>query len=220
MSPEESKWWMERLGATPADQLSPIVNLGSSTRNYREVVNPFIHANLFAPLALRGVQIVHVDFKEADGVDVSGDFTQSAVQERIRALQTRAVLCNNMLEHVTDRPAVCAAIRSLLPVGGLAFVSVPRHYPYHPDPIDTGYRPSAAQLQADFGSDFATVNQAEVEFGNYLEQLRSKPWLLLRDAYLLVAGVAKVDCWRVFFGNYRHLLRQYSVTCVVLRRLA
>lgn len=220
MSPEESKWWMARLAETPDDRLSPVINLGSSTRNYREVVNPFIDANLFAPLDRRGVKVVHVDFKDAEGVDISGDFTQSAVQERIRALQPRAVFCTNMLEHVSDRPLVCAAIRSLLPVGGLAYVSVPRHYPYHPDPIDNGYRPTASQLQADFGGDFAVVSQAEVEFGNYLGQLRAKPWLLLRDAYLLVAGVAKLDRWRVFFGNYRHLLRQYAVTCVVLKRLA
>lgn len=219
MSPEESKWWMVRLAETPDDLLSPVINLGSSTRDYREAVNPFIDANLFAPLRSRGVKVVHVDFKDADGVDISGDFTQPEVQARIRAQLPRAVFCTNMLEHVTDRPVVCAAIRNLLPVGGLAYVSVPRRYPFHPDPIDNGYRPTASELLGDFGGDFALVHEAEVEFGNYLGQLRAKPWLLLRDAYLLLAGVAKADRWRVFFGNYRHLLRQYAVTCVVLKRL-
>jgi hypothetical protein len=41
---------------------------------------------------------------------------------------------------------VCAALEELLPPGGLLFLSVPHEFPYHPDPIDTMFRPGVEQL--------------------------------------------------------------------------
>jgi hypothetical protein len=218
MSPAESFWWKSRLREKTNEELSPLVNLGSSTAKYRETTCPYIDGNIFEPLRRRGIEIVHVDSKIADGVDLAGDITSPDTQQKILALKPKALLCNNLLEHVKNRNAVCAGIKQILPAGGYAFVSVPYHYPYHPDPIDTGFRPSVDQLSSLFPG-FKLQHSDTVEFGNYFEQLLGKPKLLLRDAYMITGGLFKRDRWRVLRANYRYLRKSYSVTCVLLQKM-
>src|SRR5690242_14926952 len=88
------------LNSLPADSISPVVNLGSSTRVFREVYQPFISELLFQPLASRGVSIVHADIKPDDGVDIVGDIDDPSFQARLRETGARLVLCSNMLEHI------------------------------------------------------------------------------------------------------------------------
>lgn len=217
MSPAESLWWKSRLLEKADEELSPLVNLGSSTAQYRETTCPYIDRNIFEPLRKRGIEILHVDSKIADGVDIAGDITTLDTQQRILALKPKALLCNNLMEHVTDRNAVCTGIGKILPARGYAFISVPYNYPYHPDPIDNGFRPSATELSTSFPN-FKLQHSATIEFGNYFEQILEKPWLLLRDAYMIAGGVYKRDRWRVLRENYRYVRKSYSVTCVLLQK--
>ncbi|MEZ6022674.1 MAG: hypothetical protein R3C16_04500 [Hyphomonadaceae bacterium] len=46
-----------------------------------------------------------------------------------------------MFEHVVDRDELTRRILSLIPEGGLFFITVPSSYHQHNDPIDTMYRP-------------------------------------------------------------------------------
>ena len=61
-----------------------------------------------------------------------------------------ALLIANLLEHVRDRAAVAAACEEIVGPGGLILATVPSSFPYHADPIDTGYRPSPGELAAAF----------------------------------------------------------------------
>ena len=126
--------------------VSPLLNLGSSTRAFREATKPHIQRELFGPLAAAGVAVVHSDLKQADGVDVAGDILDPAVLRDLKARGFRCVLCANLLEHVRDRAAVAAACEEIVGPGGLILATVPSSYPYHADPIDTGFRPSPAEL--------------------------------------------------------------------------
>lgn len=217
MSPAESLWWSNKLNALPTDAISPLINIGSSTEHYRKVTCPYIDKNIFRPLKSKGVKVVHLDLKEGSGVDVIGDVTTPSVQREILPHSPRAILCTNFLEHVVDRDLVCTSIGRLLPVGGLAMISVPRSYPYHPDPIDTRFRPDATEI-AQAMQKFVMKDHAEIAFGNYLDQILSKPWLVARDSFLLVGGVTKRDRWRVLFSNYGYLVRNFSVTCAILEK--
>lgn len=58
------------------------LNLGSSTRDYREVKQPHVHNLIFFPLQKFGT-VTHVDAKPEDGVDISGDLMDEAFWEKI-----------------------------------------------------------------------------------------------------------------------------------------
>src|SRR3954468_14196161 len=126
--------------------VSPLLNLGSSTRAFREVAKPHIQDELFGPLEAAGIRIVHSDLKQADGVDLAGDIFDPAIRAELRARKFKCLLCSNLLEHVRDRAAVAAACEEIVGPGGLILATVPSSYPYHADPIDTGYRPAPAEL--------------------------------------------------------------------------
>jgi methyltransferase family protein len=70
------------------------------------------------------------------------------------------VLCTSVLEHVTDVPAAAATLLRLTNRGGYLLITVPRSYPRHRAPIDTGYRPSNQQLETLFSG--LTVLRSEI----------------------------------------------------------
>jgi hypothetical protein len=130
--------------------VSPLLNLGSSTRAFRELTKPHIERELFGPLAAAGVQVLHSDLKQADGVDLVGDIIDPDVKAALAARCFRSLLCSNLLEHVRDRAAVAAACEDIVGPEGLILATVPSSYPYHADPIDTGFRPTPAELAGIF----------------------------------------------------------------------
>jgi hypothetical protein len=130
--------------------ISPLLNLGSSTREFREVAKPHIAHELFEPLARAGVAVFHADLKQGDGVDLTGDILDPAVRRDLKARGFRALILSNVLEHVRDRAAVTAACEEIVGPGGLILATVPSSYPYHADPIDSYYRPSPPELAAVF----------------------------------------------------------------------
>ena len=90
------------------ESVSPLLNLGSSTREFREVTKPHIERNLFEPLRRAGVAVFHSDLKDADGVDIPGDALNPAVMRDLKAREFKCILVANLLEHVRDRQRVAA----------------------------------------------------------------------------------------------------------------
>ncbi|MDH3456772.1 MAG: hypothetical protein OER90_08010 [Gemmatimonadota bacterium] len=215
MSPEEADWFARALAQFGQRDLAPLINIGSSTAKYRTTST--VAERLFEPLARRGVKVLHLDQKGDPGVDIVGDILDPAVFETARQARPQSILCNNVLEHVADRDAFIRQCLNLLPPAGLLFLSVPRHYPYHPDPIDTGYRPDLPQLQ-EAVQPCELVRGEIVPFGNYWGQLRAKKWLILRDLYLLPAGFLQRDRWKVLIQNYRYLFSNFEVCCAIFRK--
>lgn len=217
----------EVLNRLPPDQVSPLVNLGSSTREFRQSRQPYIERFIFAPLDLRGVRAVHADLKHDDGVDIVGDVYDPSFQRRVKAIEPRLILCCNMLEHVVDRPRFAAACGSLLPPGGHLLLSVPYSFPYHMDPIDTLYRPSPTELSALF-PEFETLESGiVVEDSSYLADLRSRRWSA-RDLFdFAVVGAVRFAMpwwryhrWKNRFHPMLWLWRPYRVTYALLRKPA
>jgi hypothetical protein len=171
--------------------VSPLLNLGSSTRHFREVVKPHIEEELFRPLREAGVKVVHSDLKNSEGVEVAGDFLDPAVRRRLQAMGFRSVLLSNLLEHVTDRQAVASACEEIVGSGGLILATVPSSCPYHADPIDTYFRPSPAELAKLFGRSEPLLLE-EVEGLTYAEDLKRRG--------LRVAGeLARTLLWTLIF---------------------
>lgn len=195
------------------DDVSPLLNLGSSTGDFRLVTKPHIEASLFAPLRRAGVEVVHCDIKQDEGVDLVGDVTDPAFADMLAARHFRAVLLANLLEHVRDRTAIASACERIAGPGGLILATVPQSYPFHADPIDTGYRPSPQELAALFpGSE--PIYLTTIEGGTLGERLRAQGrsawreilstamWLLISPARPRTAA-AKLHRWRWFRRPFR-----------------
>lgn len=165
--------------------ISPLLNLGSSTREFRETAKPHIERELFGPLREAGVAVFHSDVKQGHGVDLAGDILDPAVRRALKARGFRSILIANMLEHVRDRAAVTAACEEIVGPGGLILATAPSSYPYHADPIDTGYRPSPAALAVSFRGSAPLVAE-EVAGRTYKEDMKARGSGLWRELGLTI----------------------------------
>ena len=156
-----------------AGEVSPLLNLGSSTGAFRAVAKPHIQRGLFGPLAEAGIQVFHADLKQAEGIDLAGDILDPAVLRDLEARRFKCVLCSNLLEHVRDPEKVAAACEEIAGPGGLILASVPSSFPFHADPIDTGLRPSPDALAALFGRSDPLAAE-EVAGPTYAEDLKAR----------------------------------------------
>lgn len=200
--------------------ISPLLNLGSSDARTREQTKPHIERELFAPLRAAGIEIVHADLRPAPGVDVAGDICDPQVRARLCPGRFGCVLIANMLEHVRDRAAVAAACEELAGPGGLILATVPSSFPYHADPLDTGYRPGPEELVAAFaGSE--PVQAEEVEGGTYRDQLAARgesvSGALLRTALGVLAFPFRPKSARARLSRWRWYRRPYRVAVALVR---
>jgi hypothetical protein len=215
----EARWLSHALEAFAPERLSPLLNLGSSTAAVRETVQPWIEHALIGPLRARGVEIVHVDQRAAAGVDVRADLTDPADLTQLRGLRPQALLCCNLLEHVVGPERLARHCLDLLPPGGLVFVTIPYSYPHHRDPIDTMYRPDPAEL----GRLFAGARQIEgtiIGAGkSYRDEVRARPWILLRHVARLPAPFLSYEKWRRSMKKLYWLAAEYRITCAIFEKL-
>jgi hypothetical protein len=214
MRQSEARWIADRLAEQPVERLSPFLNVGSQTAEYRERKQPHIDRWIFAPLRERGVEIIHADLKSAPGVDIAGDITAPEVQQLVRARRPRAALSSNLLEHLRDPDTFARVLTSLVEPGGLVLVTVPRSYPYHADPIDTGFRPTPDQLAALFVG--ARLQRGEVvEDCTYAQELRRGG--LRKTARSLVGALRpRGEVGRAQRDKLRWLFRPFTTSCVLL----
>ena len=215
----EARWLRCALDAFPAERLSPLFNLGSSSVEVREGVQPWIEDHVFVPLRARNVEVVHVDMRDLPGVDVKADLTDSADVGRLRALRPRALLCCNLLEHVIEPDRLACHCLDLLSSGGLMFVTVPYSYPYHRDPIDTMYRPSPSELSDLFVGarllDATILGMGE----SYRDVVRDRPWLLLRHVWRFPVPFLSIRKWKRSMARLYWLVAEYRITCAVFEKL-
>lgn len=209
--------WLSELSLPPG---SICLNIGSSTERFRTVSQRHIDRFIFAPLRQAGIKVMHCDLKEDPGVDLVGDVLEPAFQQKLRDLGATLLICSNLLEHLIDPIAFAAACGSLLAPGGYAVFTVPRSYPYHPDPIDPMFRPSPERL-AQLFPQWHVIRAGELSCGNLTSDLRSskRRW---RDWGHYLARLATPFYRPRFWLSYAHralwLVRQYKVTMLLIRK--
>jgi hypothetical protein len=211
----EATWIASELARIGPEALSPLVNIGSSTEEFRTVRQPHIDRVIFAPLRAANVEVIHSDLKAQAGVDIAGDLLDPATQAAIRSRKPRAVLCSNLLEHVLEPKAFARAMTALLAPGGFAIVTVPRSYPFHADPIDTGLRPTPEEI-ANLFSDCELVRSEVVADVTYGDELRAKG---VRRGVRQLLGAARPwgDAARAQRDRLRWLFKPFTTSCAVLR---
>jgi SAM-dependent methyltransferase len=219
----EAAWLADRLEELPADDLSPLLSIGSGDARLRTTLQPWIEGKLYTPLARRGVRVVHHDLEPTTGVDIAGDLADSAFLRSLEELEIRSVMCCNVLEHVPDPAQVAAAIERVVAPGGYLLVTVPHRYPYHPGPIDTLFRPTVGELQLLFPT-LTVTSSAELRCESLIGYLLASPtkWASLAHG---VRTLANRDSEphrppRPFRETARMALLSTAVSAIVLQASA
>ena len=212
----------EWIGSLSLPAGAACLNIGSSTEDFRTRSQPHIEEFLFKPLRESGVRVIHCDMKADPGVDLVGDVLDPGFQQQLRSLDARLLICSNLLEHLTDPKAFVAACASLVAPGGYALFTVPSDYPYHPDPIDTLFRPTPRQL-ADMFPAWEVVEAEQMACGNYVEDLKKtgRFWQYsARHLLRLAAPFYRPRYWLSAAHRLLWLFRSYKVSMLLVRRPA
>jgi hypothetical protein len=155
---EEARWiWEITKNLHPLPSNNTALNLGSSTKAYREVIQPHIQQFVLLPLKNNGWNIVNVDTKKSDGVDIVADVSKQCLLNILPL--SSLTICTNMLEHVSD---ISVVVKNLLEVtvnGGFILLTVPYKHRRHPDPIDNMFRPTPDEIAALFPAEAINVKE-------------------------------------------------------------
>jgi hypothetical protein len=140
MLKNEAIWFGNAIKNIPIKKGTTILDLGSGgiiLRNFRQ---PWINKYIFQQIKNRGGIIIHTNkLLDVCSKNFSKKITKMGVFDIIFA--------TNLLEHVKNYKNAANNIRKIISIGGYLCVSCPREFPYHPDPIDNGLRPSLIELK-------------------------------------------------------------------------
>jgi len=197
-----------------------LLNIGSSTDDYRVVQQPHIDNVIFSKLDSARFTVVHFDLKKDQGVDISGDIFNPEVQDNLQSIKPSIILCCNLLEHLVDisRNNIPPIINNILSKGGVLIMSVPFSYPLHFDPIDTYFRPTPQEISKLFPNydileqDIIRSNTFMREYALYSMSIKIKT--IIR----LLLPIYKFKEWICLAHRVSWLFRSYKVSYIVLRK--
>ena len=218
MRTQEAAWIGEKLRALTGVRV--VLNLGSGSKRFREVSKPYIDRDIFDPLVRSGARVVHSDLKSGEGIDISGDLFDPAVQGRLRGLAPDTLLACNIMEHLPRdcRERFPAALDSVLAPGGVLVITVPYSYPYHADPIDTLYRPSPKELCALFPT-YEVLEARTIESESYVDEfVAGGAFRMARKVLRMLFPFVRPKRWLSHAHRMFWLFRPYQLTGVVLRK--
>jgi hypothetical protein len=219
MSIRESEWLGRRLASLPSDQLFPLLNVGSSTEEYRTIMQPWIDQNIFAPIRSRGGKVYHLDMKQARGVDIVGDLLDREFLDRIAKMRVKSVMVSSLFQYVTNRQGVADVLLKIVPPGGYIIVSGPQSFPYCPDPIDTMFRPTIEQMRKHFpGTEI--VESAVIDSGNWRQwDARERGRSLARTVVrLIVPFYRPLKWWEELARGRPYFFKHITAFAIILRK--
>ena len=73
MHVNECNWIIDKLDKFNRSEISPILDFGASTLEYRTLQQPWLEKNLYKKLEDRRINILFADLKNTEGVDLVGD---------------------------------------------------------------------------------------------------------------------------------------------------
>ncbi len=191
------------------------LNLGSSTKKFREHEQPFIYEHILRRLE-GGHSITHCDMKDGEGVDLVGDLADPIFFENLIQLKFDLILCNNLLMHMENPGLVYSLIQNCLRPGGHLILTTPTLYPYCGDPIDSKYRPSPGEIIRNLPAlkpiKSATLVIENCHAAELLKDTRSLVSLMV-NLLLPVRGFKR---WRRTASDLLYIFENYRIACVLM----
>lgn len=217
---EEAKRIAELVTGLDLGRGAVCLNVGSSTKHFREVAQPHIRSHLLEPLEDGGIKVVHCDIKPDVGVDLVGDVLDVEFQNKMESTRPDLLLCCNILEHLKDPQAFAAACMNLVRPGGYMVVSVPMSYPYHPDPMDSMLRVTPEQLSQMFPCCHVVAGEV-VKSDTFLAETLKKPGgrvILFKYALKAIAPFYRPRQWWPKARRLSWLFRPYKSSVVLMQK--
>ena len=223
---EEAKWiGKEILSASKPGY--KILNVGSSSLEFRTKIQPHIEKYIFRPLKVNNIKVIHTDIVNENGVDIIGDLTSPEFIFQLIKNQYDLILCSNLLEHLKEKQPIVDAILDILPKNSKAIITVPYNYPYHLDPIDTMYRPNTNELHQLFQN--TELLKGEIVIGksfnenifsiNYWQKLKSTPLILFKLLVRILFPFYKPKVWLYTFLSLKNMFSPFSVSCILIKKI-
>lgn len=213
----EAHWIEQILEQLETEKISPLLNVGSATAGFRQQVQPWIDQAIFAPLRKRGIVVHHLDIQEDEGVDLCGDLNDDFFVAELGTHGYRALLCCNVLEHVPDPAAICAKLEQMVPDGGYLIITVPNKFPYHPDPIDTMFRPGSAELIKLFPQ-CRLIDGVLLDCGTGWDYVERDPRVLIAKVKRRFTGLREHGGVRGSASFVPWLFRHFRQNCLLLQK--
>lgn len=203
-------------------ELSPLLEIGSSSLEFRTIQKPHIEELVHAPLRARGVRIVTTDLRDAIGVEIVGDLFDPTIRTKLKEVNAKSLLMCNLLEHLVNPAEFAAACKSFVQPGGYIIVTVPHDYPYHLDPIDTMFRPSPEEIHSLFPETRLIEGHILVDGGLWSDLRRKKSVLqsvvaILGDIARLVTLRGGLERAKSRASRLRYLFRNYKISAAIMR---
>lgn len=207
-----------------------VLNLGSSTKYSRAILQPQMDKFIFTPLSNNNVTVIHSDISDEEGVDLVGDFTDSKFIQLLKEQKFDTIMCCNLLEHLKDRSILVDALQETVPSNGYLLLTVPHQYPYHLDPIDTLYRPDVKELTDLFPSfeliegtilsaQRQVTQNGKIKYHkNYFQMLKDNPILFIKLLLRACLPIYKYQMWIITIKDLKTMFNSFSVTCVLLKK--
>ena len=214
---EEAKWFGSKIFSMEIDQTFPMIDIGSGNSKFREKEQPWIDEYIFKPAREKRQKVVHVDVKNAPGVDIVGDLSNIKFLNKLAGMEFKSVFCANFLEHIINREDVAMAISSIIPSQGYIFVSCPYRYPYHTDPIDTLFRPDMLELASIF-PDTKIIFGEIVTCRTYWEYIARSPLVLIKTVIRILLPLYRPRRWFTALSHLPWVFKNFQSTCLVLRK--
>lgn len=148
MLKEESIWIRNVLKEADLSSVKEVLDVGSSTNEFRTKIQSYIDENVFKPLREQNISIFYLDKKKKGSVDFVYDVENMGAEEIGKKFDI--IICCSLLEHVKKPDKIASLLIDLVKHNGFLLVTVPQTYRYHPDPIDTMFRPSMSELLSMF----------------------------------------------------------------------
>ncbi len=213
----EAKWILNKVKSIKNDEIYPILNIGSSTLEARLNSNPNMEECLYFPLSENG-KIIHADIKSGIGIDIVGDLTDPKFIDKLKTIDFKLILCNNLLEHINNPQDLCYSLTEIAKSGTYILVSVPYRYPYHFDPIDTMFRPTPEKLIEYFPRMEVISKEIVKDTRTYYNKLSHDKALAKIIFIRSFLPFYKPKMWWNTVRYFPYMFVKFKVTCILLKK--
>lgn len=222
----ESLWIGSKLKKILPENPFPVLNVGSSTEKYRKVHQPYVQQNIFNLFGNEKEQVIHLDMKQAEGVDLVGNLYDSNFLEKIKKIKVKTVFCNNILMYLEkeQRENLADIFYEILDSGSYLLISNSYMFPAAPDPKEAYYRNNAEEMYKDLFSRFKLLDLKDVEDNKtHFQDLRSESKILLLKKFvaffIFTAKKYKKRDWSFMINYYlKNINKNYSAACLFLQK--
>lgn len=194
------------------------LNLGSSTSEFIAKQQPYITTNVLQNLTKLG-SILNIDIKNEVGVDLVLDFLDPTDLEKLIALNADVTLVSNLLEHIPNPESGIHALAKLVQKGNYLILTGPKHYPYHPDPIDNRFRPGRKQITKLVGQDFEIIKLDYVRGGTVLTATVEDNSIAYNWLFSQLTFKNFMNANFSVLNHFRNLITPASAFCLLAKRL-